>query len=258
MVLSLNALYGVHSILDHYAADSNRKTNILSRFAEGLVALFYPNLCASCRRPLVNSEQVLCLTCEQLLPETGYHHIPHNETAVRFSGRVPFVYATSFAWFTSEGLLQALMHQLKYQNGKQIGYYLGGLLGKRLMEAGWAKAVDVIVPVPLHPDKEAARGYNQSLLICKGLSAATGVPINSNLLTRTRNTASQTNKTRGERVVNVEGAFAVALADIRLDVHVLLVDDVLTTGATLEACALELRHAGITKISIATIGIAAS
>ena len=237
---------------------ANTLVAFVSKYADALIHLFYPTLCYGCGKPLVATEEVLCITCGSLLPDTGYHNEPNNETAQRFSGRVPFLQATSLAWFTTDGLLQHLIHGMKYGGRKDIARYLGYELGIRLKDTQWWHTVDVIVPVPLHPQKEASRGYNQSLLIAQGLSACTGTPVNSQALLRTRNTSTQTNKTRSERVTNMENAFSVVSEGMALHLHVLLIDDVLTTGATLEACAHALRAAGIIKISIATIGIAVS
>lgn len=230
----------------------------LGLLAKGLTHLFYPTLCEGCTRQLVAGEHILCLSCETSLAATGNHNIPDNETELRFAGRIPFMHATSFGYFTDEGLLQHLMHRLKYQNRKDIGIYLGNLLGRSLMESEWMQDIDAIVPVPLHHKKEAKRGYNQSALIAQGIASATNKPVRTNLLLRTRNTESQTNKTRVERIDNMQGAFRIAENQIDASQHILLCDDVLTTGATLEACALALMAEKSIKISIATIGIAIS
>ena len=192
------------------------------------------------------------------LPETGYHHITDNETAIRFAGRIPFIHATSYAWFTNDGLLQHLIHGLKYRNKKETGYYLGQRFGRSLQDTDWISTVDMIIPVPLHPAKEAVRGYNQSLCIAEGLSSVLNIPASDKILLRVRDTESQTHKTRAERVNNMDGAFVIAENAELVDKHILICDDVLTTGATLEACALALMAAESIKISIATIGIAVS
>lgn len=192
------------------------------------------------------------------MPETGFHMHPGNEAGQRLAGRIPFIHATSFAHFTADGLLQHLLHGLKYQHKSEIGSYLGRLLGLRLRAAGWAAGIDMIIPVPLHPRKEASRGYNQSLVIAEGMASALHIPVNSNTLLRARETESQVKKSRTERVSNMEGAFMLTGAHTLAHKHILLCDDVLTTGATLEACALALMAEETIKISVATIGIAAS
>ena len=223
---------------------------------QGITHLFYPRLCEGCNKPLVGAEDILCVACGMELPETGYHHIADNDTASRFAGRVPFVHATSLAWFTNEGLLQHLLHGLKYRNKKDIGLYLGCLLGNRIKAAGWGNNIDMVVPVPLHRKKQAKRGYNQSMLVAEGIADALGKPASTSVLERVRNTETQTNKTRTERIANMADAFAFKPGISIAGKHLLLCDDMLTTGATMEACAIALlRHDNI-KISFATIGIA--
>ena len=207
---------------------------------------------------MLSGEQVLCIGCGMALPETGYHHIADNETALRFAGRIPFRYATSFAYFNNEGLLQHLLHGLKYQDKEDIGLFLGRRFGTALANTGWLKEIDLIIPVPLHPAKKAKRGYNQSMLIAKGMGAILNKPVSDDILVRTRDTESQTHKTRTERVNNMADAFRLAEKGILAGKHILICDDVLTTGATIEACALALLAEENIKISIGTIGIAVS
>ncbi len=225
---------------------------------QSLLHLFYPSLCEGCQSPLIGSEWVLCLACESQLPETGYHHIAENDTVMRFAGRVPLTSGTSLAWFTADGLMQHLIHGLKYNKKKETGLYLGNLLGQRIAEAGWPEPPEIIIPVPLHPAKEAKRGYNQSDLIARGIAEAIGAKVGKDILVRARKTESQTNKSRTERVKNMENAFQLKNPSAIAGKHLLLVDDVLTTGATLEACATALMKVESIKISIATIGIAVS
>ena len=222
----------------------------------GISHLFYPTLCEGCSRQLVANEQILCISCEAQLPEIHNYNIPDNETGLRFAGRVPFQHAVTYAYFTDEGLLQHLLHGLKYQGKQAIGTYIGKRFGNNIKSANWIGGIDAIIPVPLHPDKLAKRGFNQSLLIAEGIAGATGIDILKNELIRTRNTESQTRKTRSERVENMAGAFRVNNTASISGKHILLIDDVLTTGATLEACALALLAAHEVKISIGTIGIA--
>jgi ComF family protein len=218
--------------------------------------MFYPLLCEGCRRQLVASETVLCAGCETELALTNYHTMPGNETEIRFSGRFPFERATSYAWFTEEGLLQHLLHGLKYRDRSEIGTWLGTQFGVALAGVHWQQGIDAIVPVPLHPSKEAQRGYNQSEVIAQAMAVALGIPVWADVLTRTRATESQTSKSRSERAANVAGAFAPGKARQLAGKHLLVIDDVLTTGATTEACALVLLGMDNVKISIATIGIA--
>jgi ComF family protein len=230
---------------------------MLQQIADGLTHLLFPRLCAGCSKPLLPEEEVLCLNCNvYYLPRTAYHHLHENETILRFAGRFPFEKATSLAYFTSEGLLQHLLHELKYNDRKDIGIFLGRQLAYDLEQTKWANGIDAIVPVPLHPDKEKLRGYNQSIIISEGMSKVLDMPAMGNALLRIRNTESQTQKTREERILNVQEAFAVKDTEKIKGKHLLLVDDVLTTGATLESCAIALLQTPGVRISIATIGIA--
>lgn len=230
---------------------------MLKDLAHGLTHLVYPRLCEGCSKPLLAEEEVLCLNCNvYYLPRTAYHHIADNETAMRFTGRVPIVKATSFAYFTAEGLLQHLLHGLKYQGKEYIGTYLGRQLGYDLLQLNWATGIDYIVPIPLHKDKQNLRGYNQTELITNGISDVLQIPVDTDTLYRTRNTESQTQKSREERMENMQGAFGIQNGEKFSGKHVLLMDDVLTTGATLEAAAQALLGISGIRISIATIGVA--
>jgi ComF family protein len=223
-----------------------------------LAQLVYPRLCEACQRPLLAAEQVLCLECTLLLPQTNYHHIAENDTALKLAGRFAFRNASSFAWFTKEGLLQHLLHRLKYESRKEIGYFLGARLGAALLQANWIKEIEVIVPVPLHRKKQQLRGGNQSYWIAEGISKVLAVPVNTGGLVRIKHTVSQTRGSREQRLENISGAFTIAQAGPLEGKHVLLVDDVLTTGATLEACAQALLTIRDCSLSIATVGIAGS
>jgi ComF family protein len=241
------------------------KFPVVSELWAGAVHLFYPVVCEGCNKPLVGGEQVLCLSCSEALPETKYHADEQNESVLRFAGRIPFVHATSLAHFTTDGLLQHLMHGLKYGGKQDIGIYLGKRLGSAIAQARpmpggkeWITNIDMIIPVPLHKKKMESRGYNQSMLIAQGMGIAMGIEANEQVLERVRETESQTKKTRPERLNNMEAAFKIKNGADLAGKHVLLCDDVLTTGATLEACALALLKEESIKISIATIGIAVS
>jgi ComF family protein len=226
----------------------------LYKIYDGITHLLFPQLCEGCSKPLISGEEILCLHCVALLPRTGFHHVAENEAAMRFYGRVPFCNVTSFAYFTEDGLLQHLLHELKYKDKKAIGYFLGKQLGIELLQTEWANTIDVIVPVPLHPKRLTWRGYNQSALIAEGMGEILKVPVAANALKRIKDTESQTQKSRSERVMNVADAFETT-TDLS-GKHVLLIDDVLTSGATLESAAMAFASQKQVEISIATAALA--
>lgn len=231
---------------------------MLQEFAQGLEHLLFPRLCEGCSTPLLRQEDILCLSCLQQLPRTGFHNIADNQAALIFAGRVPYEHVTALSHFTPDGLLQHLLHRLKYQSKKGVGLFLGRQLGYELLKSNWLPSIDVIIPIPLHPRKEDGRGYNQSNLLAEGLSEITGKDFEPKNLHRTKNTESQTKKSREERFANMKDAFLVNNQATLEGKHILLVDDVLTTGATMEAAAHKLLHIPGVKLSIAAAGIANS
>ncbi len=233
--------------------------NLLKPFKysfNSIVYLLFPSLCEGCRKPLVKYEEVLCLSCEEHLAFTGgFGAYSRNDTVLRLSGRIPFRLAISLAYFSNGNLLQHLIHGLKYGGKQDNGIYLGKELGK-LIAAHPGHNIDAIVPVPLHYKKEIQRGYNQSVCIAAGAASVLQKPLLANVVVRNRPTESQTEKTRMQRIENVKNAFSVSDIGILKGKHLLLIDDVLTTGATVEACAEVMLSVQGTSVSIATAGIA--
>lgn len=218
--------------------------------------LLFPRLCCGCQRPMLPEEKLVCFICFRQLSQTDYHGVALNETALRIMGRFPLEKATSFCYFAHGGLMQHLLHQIKYKRRADLAYELGEAFGSVLSAAGFLEGIDGIVPVPLHFRKEWKRGYNQSERIAAGMEKATNVPVETRLLRRVRHTESQTSKTATERQLNVQDAFQVRKRADKSPRHFLLLDDVLTTGATLEACAHALRRdLPRCRISIATAAI---
>lgn len=223
---------------------------------DDLISLFYPQLCAGCNTSLVNGEDVLCLHCLADLPRTNYHLFPENPVFQIFIGRVNITLASSFCRFDKGGRLQHLLHQLKYKGNCDVGIKMGILFGYDLIQSSSYQDIDAIIPVPLHPKKEKKRGYNQSAEICKGLSESMNRPVISDNLVREIHTTSQTRKGRFERWENVSGIFNVKNENSLTGKHLLLVDDVVTTGATLEACCEPLLKIPGVRVSIATLASA--
>jgi ComF family protein len=229
---------------------------LLPEMAKSVMHLLLPQLCAGCRTPLLYRERVLCMGCLMELPQTGFHTIETNEAAMRIAGRIPFQHATAFAYFTPDGLLQHLLHLLKYKGRKEVGIFLGAQAGYALKNVAWARSLDAIIPVPLHAKKEAARGYNQTALIAWGMGEVLSIPVMERALIRTKHTASQTRMSREERVQNVADAFQLSSGTELAGRNVLLIDDVLTTGATLEAASAAMRSVPDISLNILTIGMA--
>jgi len=229
---------------------------ILRNWIHHIINLFYPHVCAACGEPLVKGEETVCLKCRFLLPKTGYELNPNNPLAQSFYGRVRFHAVTACFFFAKSGKVQHLIHELKYKGNKEAGVFLGQQLGESIKEAPLFQGIDYLIPVPLHPKREKQRGYNQSLMIAKGIHEVTGIPIGDKYLVRAVHTATQTKKSADERFKNVKDIFEVRFAKELENKHILLIDDVLTTGATLEACAHQLEDIPGIVMSAATAACA--
>jgi len=203
----------------------------------------------------VGNESILCTACRHALPETGFSKSVDNPVSRLFWGRIPVAYATSLLFFEKGGRYQTLIHQLKYHGKKQAGIFLGKLLGYSLLDSNFDEA-DLIVSVPLHKTKLRRRGFNQSEIIARGISEITGKPLAKNVLRRKINTKSQTLHKRYARWENVEGIFECINPDLIKHKHVLLVDDVITTGATLEAAGNAILQVEDVTLSVATAAFA--
>ncbi len=219
-------------------------------------ALFYPNLCLVCDANLPPNQESICLPCQYHLPKTDFHLYKENAFSERFWGRLPLESGAAFYKFNKGGRTQHLIHRLKYENKQAVGVRMGQLYGSKLRESPFFAGIDLIIPVPLHARRFHERGYNQSELFARGLAEAMKVPSLPDGLERTLHTTTQTHKTRMERLRNVADAFVVKSKKKLEGKHILLVDDVITTGATLEACGQKLLEISGTRLSMATIAIA--
>ena len=230
--------------------------NLLKGIFSSTTHLFYPHVCTGCGSDLLSADNLLCARCITDLPQTNFAQHASNPVEKIFWGRVPVAAGHSEFYFAKESLIQHLVHQLKYKNNKEIGIYLGEIMGRSLMDSHRFKNIDALVPLPLYPDKERKRGYNQAAIICQGMSAVMNVPVMINNLIRQRYTETQTKKHRLERWENVEGSFAVKNMATFKGKHLLVVDDVVTTGATIEAGCEALLKSEAASLSIATLTIA--
>lgn len=233
-----------------------RTTPIKSSSIEGFLHFLYPELCLACESRVHSVGDVLCVECNATLPLLNYHLQRENPFTIRFWGRLPLHAGAAMFLFTKESRVQHLLHNLKYNGQWQIGVELGRKYGWMLGASKDFRKADVIVPVPLHEVKEWERGYNQSAMFAKGLSETMGISHAPSALFRTTYTATQTHKSRLERLENVRDAFEVRQREALAGKHILLVDDVLTTGSTLEACALKILEIPGTTVSMATLAIA--
>ncbi len=225
--------------------------NFFRKYFESFVSLFYPNYCLACKVSLLGNEKILCTACRHDLPETGYYKSIENPVSNLFWGRIPVAYATSLLFFEKGGKYQTLIHELKYRGKKDVGKFLGNLLGFALKDTNFDET-DVIVSIPLHKAKLRRRGFNQSDIIAQGISEITGKPLVKNVLIRKVDTKSQTSHKRYARWENVEGIFECQKPHLIKDKHVLLIDDVVTTGATLEAAGNAILKVEGVTLSIAT------
>ncbi|WP_233552168.1 ComF family protein [Parabacteroides sp. AF48-14] len=221
-----------------------------------LLNLFFPRLCLLCQTPLIKGEEHICLHCSNNLPYTHFTDLKTNAACQLFEGKVPFVAATALLRFEHGGYGQKLIHSLKYHGNKELGYQLGRMAAIAYQKSGLFDTVDVLLPVPLHPERLKQRGYNQSEWIARGIQSVTGIPVDTTSVSRIKKTESQTRKQVYERQKNVENIFRLNDSEALKNRHALLVDDVITTGSTFLACAASIQAVPGIRISFLGITIA--
>lgn len=217
------------------------------------VSLIYPRYCLGCRGHLRKGEDSLCTRCLSELPKTNYHLCPDNPVRNRLAGRLPIRYGWAYLKFRKSGIVQRLLHELKYQNAPEIGIKLGLVFGHELELLTFSSCFDLIIPVPIHNERLKVRGYNQSAAFAEGLSQSMKVPWSESVTVRRTYASTQTKKSRADRWDNVKDAFVINESSLVYGRRVLLVDDVITTGATLEACGQHLVECGCRELSVACI-----
>jgi ComF family protein len=227
-------------------------------YLKDITRFFYPHSCPGCGAELYQSMQMVCVRCIKQLPQTGFEKTGDNYTARLFTGRLQLQKASSFLFFGKDGLTQKLIHRLKYRGDTAMGKYLGHMMGDRLGEAGWFSDIDVLIPLPLNRKKLQSRGFNQSTLICEGIQSATGIAVEEVAIMRTIFTETQTHKSRLQRWANVSHVFDLLETQLLHNRHVLLVDDVITTGATMDACGQVLLQVPGLKLSALSLAVATS
>lgn len=215
--------------------------------------LFYPRPCPGCSTVLDAAESWLCLACAMELPRTGFG-VRKDQAAQRiFAGRVPLIHASSYLYFREGGITREILHAIKYHGQTRLAARLGYLYAMEL--SGMSQCPDVLIPVPMHPGKQRQRGYNQAEKLAQGMAKAWGCRLETGWLCKTRTTASQTKATRALRWMNVGTRFEARVPPDGTGLHLAVIDDVLTTGATLEACLQTLAKAGCKTLSIFTLAI---
>lgn len=234
-------------LVKHHRVSVNLETQLIANIFQMMdskapelfqdfVSLFFPRVCLACNLALTRGEENVCTRCMLELPSTDYHLTRENPLMDRLSCRMPLSYAMACFKFTKSGKVQHLLHALKYKSQPEIGVTLGLIYGDKLLRAGLAPLFDIILPVPLHPTRKRKRGYNQSAMFAEGLSSKLGIPFSDDILARRAKTETQTNKSKLSRWENMNDVFTITNPARIQSKNVLLVDDVVTTGSTLEAC----------------------
>ena len=226
---------------------------MLNLFSGSLLHLIYPNICISCYNALTTQEEHICFICETKLPLTGYASYNNNELEKLLWGRCEIKSATALLYFDKKGITQKLIHQIKYKGNKGLATYLGQKLGYEMAQSSRFENIDAIIALPMHHAKQIKRGYNQCELIAQAVSHEMNVPIMNGVIEKTKNITSQTFKSRVERWKNTKEAFNVKHPQHLLDKNILIIDDVVTTGSTLDAVSNCIKNVINAKINIASL-----
>ncbi len=221
-----------------------------------LLDIIYPRPCEACGQTLLSNEKILCVHCLFDLPKSDSIYYKDNNLSAKFFGKVEIKNTFTYLKFTKKGKVQHLLHQLKYQNKPEVGVLLGKLFGNELKSLSNENMFEILIPVPLHTSKKIQRGYNQAACIAEGLSMVLNVPYSDELVIRNTKTSTQTQKSRIERFLNVQHIFEVKDVDKIIGKKIGIVDDVLTTGATIESLATTLLEIGALDVSVITLAAA--
>lgn len=225
---------------------------------ESIINLFFPKVCSGCSSFLLSNENVICTVCRHDIPLTNHHLNPENDAFKKFYGRIPIIHTSALFYFHKKGIVQELIHNLKYKGHEEIGTILGEWYAEDLQNIDLLQSVDEIIPVPLHSKKLKERGYNQITTFGKALSSSLNLTYNDSLLIRNVYSKTQSKKNLLGRTEGIETIFDVSFTKENHNKHFLLIDDVITTGATLEACSRALLKIPGAKISIVCMAMAQS
>jgi ComF family protein len=231
--------------------------NFFVVFLDDLLSILFPRVCHACGDHLVRNENIICTACNVAIPRTGFHLERENFVEKLFWGRCRVEKAAAWAWYIKGGRMTRLIYRFKYNGIKEIGSELGRIYGIDLAESGFLDEIDLIIPVPLHRGKEQKRGFNQSMILAEAISRVCGKPVNSTALLRVTKTGTQTIRSRIERWRNVEGIFESGDSSPLENRHILIVDDVITTGSTIDACVTALSGIPGIKVSVVAMAVAA-
>ena len=220
------------------------------------IGLFFPRICDGCGNLLFKNENTLCTRCLSNLPKTNFHNFYDNPVMENFQGKVRASSATSYLYYPKAGRVQQMIHNFKYRNKLEVGRILGRMFAADLASSPYFNTIEVIIPIPLHWTKMKTRGFNQSEIIARAMAKPLNTQVVTDVLLRPFATETQTKKTRIERVENVSGKFQLKNQEKITGKHILLLDDVITTGSTMESCADLLNQVEGVKLSIASLGFA--
>jgi len=231
---------------------------IIDEIHKNLLNVLFPNFCKGCSTLLLKNETVICTKCLHHLPLTHHHQIKETEIHKTFYGILPFEFGASILYFNKKGITQNLIHNLKYRNSQEIGTFLGNLYAPEINKIERIKTIDCIVPVPLHKKRLHERGYNQVITFCEAIEKNLTIPMFDDVLVKTKHLKSVTNKSKEGRLEHNKNVFSIENQHKIEGKHILIIDDVFTTGATIEACAKEILKIKNTKISILTMAYSQS
>ena len=237
-------------------AQKYSKQRYLNTLLTDFIALLYPEVCIGCGNAIKQSEQMICFPCSIDLPITHYEKIPDNPVEKLFWYKTQIEEATSGYFFSKKSRIQNIIHSFKYKGNSEAAIFMGNELGKMIIKSDRFKTIDLIIPVPLHSRKLKIRGYNQAEKIAEGLSNALDIPMNTDSLIRHQFNTTQTKKALFNRWTSVKSIFEVIQPQTISGKHILLIDDVITSGSTIESCAQQVLNVPKTKVSLASIAVA--
>lgn len=224
------------------------------RLFKNIRDFFFPRICICCGETLSSEEEGLCMGCLSSLPFTSLYNLPQNEMERMFWGVFPIERATSLCYYSKGGMMSDVLHGMKYHGREKLCYTMGRIMAVELKDSGFFDGIDCLIPVPLHKERLRQRGYNQSEVLASGISSCINIPLDTDSIIRTHNNVTQTHKSGFERWQNTGGLFELSERTTGLEgKHVLIIDDVLTTGATISSCIDALKGVKDIKISVATL-----